>query len=672
MKIVVFAEKPSVAKELARVLKANVKSKGYYEGKEYIITWALGHLATLYEPGDYNNRYKNWSMEDLPIIPEKMKIKKLKATTHQFNTVSHLLNRKDVKELIIATDAGREGELVARWAMKLAKFNKPFKRLWISSQTDKAIKEGFSKLKNGRDYDNLFNAAVCRAEADWLIGLNLTRALTCKFNSQLSAGRVQTPTLNMIVEREEEIKNFKPVPYWEIKSEFEGYYGNWRDKNSGSGRIFDMAYGEKMKSKFESRTAKVIDVAVKDKQELPPLAYDLTALQREANRRYGFSAKKTLSTMQVLYERYKILTYPRTDSRYITSDMVATLKERLMVLKSTSYGTLANKIISKPINPGKRFVDNSKVSDHHAIIPTEERVDFSRLSGDEKKIYDLVVKRFLAVLLPSYKYKEVKITTEISGELFYSKGKDVISLGWKEISGEGNVESSSGEEVLPEQSLRSLKKGETLKVKKVTLIRSNTKAPARLTEGTLLGKMEKSHLGTPATRADIIEKILSSFYVERNGKELKPTSKGKQLVRLVPEMVKTADLTAEWERELELISKGQSDSKKFISGIRDKSRELINQVKCMEIEFKLDNLTNESCPMCGKKMLKVKGKKRREMLICQDRECGYRQDIKRKGEDHFSSSKREKAINKKLINKYSDNNESEGTSLGDLLKDFMN
>lgn len=671
MKALVFAEKPSVAKEMARVLHANMKHKGYFEGKDYIITWALGHLATLFEPADYDKKYMKWDMAMLPMIPDKMKIKRLAQTSQQFKTVNHLMNRKDIKELIIATDAGREGELVARWTMMLAGFKKPFRRLWISSQTDKAIKDGFNNLKNGREYDRLFHAASCRAEADWLIGLNLTRALTCKFNSQLSAGRVQTPTLNMIVQREAEIKSFKPVPFWEIKVEFDGYFGNWRSKDNNSGKIFDLDYAEKMKTKFGSSSGKVVDVEIKDKQKSPPLAYDLTELQREANKRYGFSAKKTLSLMQILYERYKILTYPRTDSRYITTDIVETLKERLIHLKNSSYGNLASKILSRPINPGKRFVDNSKVSDHHAIIPTEERADYSKLSSDERKIYDLVVRRFLAVLLPSYKYKELKIQTEIDGEYFYSKGKEIISLGWKEVSGENYEENENEQEILPEQSLRSVKKGENLKVKKISLIKSNTRPPARLNEGTLLSKMEKGKLGTPATRADIIEKILSSFYVERNGRELVPTSKGKQLIGLVPEMIKSADLTAKWEKELELISLGKSKPQVFLDGIKVRAKELIETVKAMDVEFKLDNLTKESCPMCGKKMLKVKGKKKQEMLVCQDRECGYRENIKRKGDNQFSVSKHDKVMNKKLINQYSDKTESSGMNLGDLLKDFI-
>ncbi len=671
MKSLVFAEKPSVAKEMARVLKCNEKNKGYFEGKDYIVTWALGHLATLYEPGDYDAAYKNWSMESLPIIPEKMKIKRLKKTSHQYKTVSFLMKRKDVKELIIATDAGREGELVARWTMLLAGFKKPFKRMWISSQTDKAIKDGFANLKPGNNYDRLFNAAVCRAEADWLVGLNLSRALTCHFNTQLSAGRVQTPTLSMIVEREDEIKNFKPVPFWELKAEFDGYFGHWRNKKSGSGRIFDLEFAEKLKDRLEGKAAVVARVESKERSEDHPLAYDLTELQRDGNKRFGFSAKKTLSVLQVLYERHKLVTYPRTDSRYISSDMVATLPERLISLKNTKYDKFVNKILSKPINTTKRFVDNQKVTDHHAIIPTEEKPNLENLSTDERKVYDLIVKRFLAVLFPKYRYKEIKISTEISNEEFVSKGKELISLGWREIANVDASDNGDSVELVPEQKLSLEEKGSHKKVLKLLLSKSNTRPPAKFTEAELLARMEKGNLGTPATRAEIIEKLLSSFYIERNGKQLNSTSKGKQLVNLVPEMMKSPELTADWEAWLEAIARGKASPKKFIENIRGKTKELVSEVKGLDVKFKLDNLTKQKCPMCGKYMLKVKGKKRREMLVCQDRECGYRENIIKKNDTSISVSKRDKAMNKKLISKYSDNKEETGLNLGQLLENFI-
>jgi DNA topoisomerase III len=669
MKTVVFAEKPSVAAEIARVLKCNKKEKGFYEGEKYVITWALGHLAGLLDPEDYDKRYATWDMATLPIIPPKMKLKVLKQTSQQYRTVEFLLKRKDINELIIATDAGREGELVARWTMQLAGFNKPFRRLWISSQTDRAIAEGFAKLKPGKDYDRLFNAAVCRAEADWLIGLNISRALTCQFNTSLSAGRVQTPTLSMIVAREEEIQHFKPTPFWEVKAEFEGFFGHWRTKENPSGRIFDMSKAESLKEKLENKSGTVVSADITDRSEMPPLAYDLTELQRDANNKYGFSAKKTLSLMQSLYESYKLVTYPRTDSRYITSDMVDTLKDRLIIFKGTSYERFAAPLMSKPLKITKRFVDDTKVSDHHAIIPTEQKPELSKLSVDEIKIYDLIVKRFLAVLSPDYQYREIKLSTVIEGESFYSKGKEVISLGWREITTvEKEYDPNSDE--LPEQSLTAIKKGSVQKLKKINIVKSNTKPPARYTEADLLSKMEKGNLGTPATRADIIEKIISSFYVERNGRQFSPTSKGKQLISIVPQMLKSPDLTAEWELKLEAIAKGNFPPEKFNDEIKRTTKELIESVKCSEVTFKLDNITKEKCPLCGKYMLKVKDKRKREMLICQDRECGHREAIGGKFDKGLSVSKRDQVMNKKAIAQHADNEVSTGLNLGDLFKNF--
>ena len=670
MKVLVFAEKPSVAAEIARVLKCNKKEKGFYEGNDYVVTWALGHLAGLLDPEDYDKRYSNWDMATLPIIPPKMKLKVLKQTSQQYRTVEFLMKRKDIKELVIATDAGREGELVARWTMQLAGFNKPFRRLWISSQTDRAILEGFAKLKPGRDYDRLFNAAVCRAEADWLIGLNISRALTCQFNTSLSAGRVQTPTLSMIIDREEEIQNFKPIPFWELKCEFEGFFGHWRTKENPNGRIFDQNKAEELKKKLEDKIGTVVNVEISERSEMPPLAYDLTELQRDANNKYGFSAKKTLSLMQSLYESYKLVTYPRTDSRHITSDMVDTLKERVTIFKNSSYGRFADSILSKPLRISKRFVDDTKVSDHHAIIPTEQKPELSKLSVDEIKIYDLIVKRFFAVLSPDYQYREIKLTTVIEGENFYSKGKEVTSLGWREITTVEKEYDPNSEE-LPEQSLTLIKKGSVQKVKKINLVKGNTRPPARYTEADLLSKMEKGNLGTPATRADIIEKILSSFYVERNGRQFVPTSKGKQLISIVPKMMKSPNLTAEWELKLEAISKGNFQPEKFNEEIKKNTIELIESVKSSEVTFKLDNITREKCPLCGKYMLKVKDKKRREMLICQDRECGYREAVNNgKFDKGLSVSKRDQAMNKKAIAQHADNEVSTGLNLGDLFKNI--
>ncbi len=358
------------------------------------------------------------------------------------------MKRADLKELVIATDAGREGELVARWIMVLANWKKPFKRLWISSQTDDAILEGFANLKTGTAYNNLYDAAVCRAEADWLIGLNVTRALTCKFNAQLTAGRVQTPTLAMIVNREDEIKQFVPVDYWTIRADFGDFFGDWRNQ-SGNSRIFNRTQAEEIIAKIKGHPGIIKEVRTESKSEPAPLAYDLTELQRDANKRYGFSAQKTLSVLQDLYEQHKLVTYPRTDSRYITSDIVPTLPGRLRSIAVAPYAELVKPLLQKPLTLTKRFVDNNKVTDHHAIIPTEQPLKLASLSVEEKNLYDLIVRRFIAVLYPPYRYDQTTIITEINGEKFHSRGKVLKDKGWRAVTSKLTEKAESNEENRP-------------------------------------------------------------------------------------------------------------------------------------------------------------------------------------------------------------------------------
>ena len=681
MKSLVLAEKPSVGKELARVLQCTKKHKTYFEGSKYLVTWALGHLVTLADPEVYDKKLQQWKMEDLPMLPEQMKLKVIRKTSHQFRAVSHLMKRDDIGELIIATDAGREGELVARWIMKLSGWKKPVRRLWISSQTDEAIREGFKKLQPGKAYNNLFNSAVCRAEADWLIGLNVTRALTCKYNISLNAGRVQTPTLSMIVDRENEIKNFTPVDYWTIQVDFGDYLGVWRNKH-GNGRFFDYEKASALAKRIDGHPGKIQDVSIKNTSEPPPLAYDLTELQRDANRIYGFSAKKTLSVLQKLYERYKLVTYPRTDSRYITSDMVDTLPQRLKSVAVSPYADLVKPLLKTKLSPGKRFVNNSKVSDHHAIIPTEEAPNLSALSHDERTIYDLIVKRFIAVLYPPCRYDRMSIVTEVNGEQFYSQGKVEKEKGWKAVTlnvGNDVVD----EDILPEQPLQHQQKGEQKQVKNCKIIQSKTAPPARYTEATLLTAMESpgkfiedeelresikaGGLGTPATRAEIIEKLLSNYYIERNGKSLTPTSKAFELISLVPPELKSPELTAQWELRLSHIAKGAEPRKKFMMDIRQNAIELVKNIKENTATFTSENLGQKKCPMCGQFMLLVNTKKGKK-FVCSDRRCGYEESENRQGPHGFGkASKKERQMNKRLIRQYSDHTTST-TNLGNLLK----
>ncbi|WP_346868858.1 DNA topoisomerase III [Clostridium sp. UBA5119] len=644
-KILVLAEKPSVGRDLAKVLKCNQSKGAYIEGSKYVVTWALGHLVGLQDPEDYDAKYKKWSMETLPMIPKHMKLTVLKKTQKQFYEVKKQMLRNDIDEIVIATDAGREGELVARWTIEKAGVKKPLKRLWISSQTDKAILDGFKNLKPGKDYNNLYKAAVCRAEADWLVGLNVTRALTCKYNAQLSAGRVQSPTLAMIVQREEDIKNFIPKDYYTITAKAKEFSLQWVDKNNYQS-TFNEEVANKTLVKVRGQEASIIDITESLKKKPSPALYDLTELQRDANKIWGYSAKQTLSIMQRLYENHKILTYPRTDSRYITTDIVATLPERLRAISIGAYRVAATNILKGKITPSKSFVDNSRVSDHHAIIPTEQSPNMSNLSSEERNIYDLVVKRFLSVMMPPFEYLQTNIATEIAGEKFVAKGKVIKSKGWKTLYDREDMEDSREEDGLKDQVLPKLNIGDKLKINSVDINKGKTKPPARFNEGTLLSAMENPHkyinvskdaaktlnatggLGTVATRADIIEKLFNSFSIEKRGKEIVPTSKGKQLIELVPSDLKSPLLTAKWESQLEDISKGKEDAMDFIVEMRRYSRALVEDVKVNGNKFVHENVTGAKCTKCGKYMLEVKTKTG-VMNVCQDRECGHREGVSR-------------------------------------------
>ena len=651
MKSLVIAEKPSVARDIARVLRCSQKGNGTLEGKDYVVTWALGHLVTLADPEEYDKKYTKWELSTLPMMPEKMKLVVIRQTSKQYNAVKTQLYRKDIGEIIIATDAGREGELVARWILAKADCHKPIKRLWISSVTDKAIRDGFAHLKNGHDYDDLYRAAQARAEADWLVGMNGTRALTCKYNAQLSCGRVQTPTLAMIAKREEEIRKFVPKEYYGISLETQDVKWTWRDEKTKSFRTFSRERAEQIKGRLENAALEITSVEKKAKKTMAPGLYDLTTLQREANLKYGFSAKETLNIMQRLYENHKVLTYPRTDSRYIGKDIVPTIKERLKACGIGPYRKLAGALMNKPVQVNGSFVDDKKVSDHHAIIPTEQFVQLDHMTNEERKIYDMVVRRFLAVLYPASQYEQVTMEAKAAGETFAASGKVIKSLGWREVY-EGGADDdleddTDDEKKLKDQRLPEMKTGTRLKILKTSLNTGKTKPPARFTEATLLAAMENpvkfmetrdkeavktlgetGGLGTVATRADIIEKLFHSFMMEKKGNEIHITSKAKQLLELVPEDLKKPELTADWEMKLSQIAKGRIRQGDFLHQIRDYTCEIVDEIKTGEGTFRHDNLTNKVCPQCGKKLLAVNGKNSK-MLVCQDRECGYRETISR-------------------------------------------
>jgi len=642
MKTLVLAEKPSVGKDIARVLNCRQGASGYMEGPKHVVTWALGHLVTLADPEEYDKSYQKWDINHLPIMPENLCLTIIPQSSKQYRIVKDLLHRKDITAIVIATDAGREGELVARWIIEKAKCNKPLKRLWISSVTDKAIREGFANLKEGKHYQSLGDSAKARAEADWLVGINATRCLTTKFNSPLSCGRVQTPTLAIIVKREEEIRRFVPQSYYGIIADGGTFRLSWTERESGSQRCFNKAKADEVLAKLKSENqGTVTEVTKTIKRKYPPKLYDLTELQRDANKRFGYSPKETLSIMQRLYEEHKVLTYPRTDSRYISSDIVPTIPERLRGCSVPPYNKSCSQILRGQIRPNPNYVDDAKVSDHHAIIPTEHPVDIRALNEKERKIYDLVVTRFLCVFYPPYEYEQLAIKVKIGSEQFTAKGRTVISQGYQAVYSDLDDD----EEPADKQSLPALKRGDRIPIKGTRLTEGKTTPPAPFNEATLLSAMESpakymetkdrqltetlektGGLGTVATRADIIEKLYDNFMIEKKGKDIFSTSKGRQLLTLVPKELKSPELTGNWEQQLQSIATGKSNKNAFLKDIRKYTGSLISEIKNSTQAFRHDNLTTSKCPDCGMFMLQVMGKKG-EMLICQDRECNARVNV---------------------------------------------
>jgi len=660
MKSLVIAEKPSVGRDIARVLGCSSRGNGFLEGRDYVVTWALGHLVELSDPESYGEQWKSWKMETLPMLPEKLEIQVIPKTRKQYQAVKTQLYRKDIGTVIIATDAGREGELVARWIIQKAGARKPLKRLWISSVTDRAIRQGFEHLKDAKEYENLYEAAVARAEADWLVGLNATRALTVKHNAQLSCGRVQTPTLSMIAKREAQIKAFQPKTYYSLKAKGNGIFWNWKSKENSTCTFSEKTIRQ-IQEKITNSTAAVTEVKKKLHKTYAPQLYDLTNLQQDANRMFGFSAKQTLDYMQRLYEHHKAVTYPRTDSRYLTGDIIETLPDRIRACRCGSYGRICSQLLKAPIKGNKSFVDDQKVSDHHAIIPTEQGLTLSSLEYGERKIYELVISRFLAVLLPPCEYEQTEISVCCEGELFTAKGRSILHPGWQEIQ---QIQKASGllsdeqpdeddtadgfhTDSQAQENLPQFAKGQSILFTDCSISTGQTKPPLPFTEATLLAAMENpakymessdqslkktlgetGGLGTVATRADIIEKLFGSFMIEKRDKYIHLTSKGRQVLELAPKGLTSPKLTAQWEQQLADISKGRARKKDFEAEIRTYTIEIVKDIASSSKAYRHDNLTRKKCPDCGKLLLEVNHKNGR-MLVCQDRECGYRKTLSR-------------------------------------------
>lgn len=606
MKQLIIAEKPSVAKDLSRVLKATKKTKNYYEGDKVIVTWALGHLLTLKMPEDLNKEWQQWQLETLPMLPKQIGIKPLPKTGHQLKAIASLAKRKDVGEAVIATDAGREGELVARWILQWVRFNKPVKRLWISSQTDKAIKQGFANLKPASQYDNLYESAISRAKADWLVGLNVTRALTVKYQDNLSAGRVQTPTLALVRQQEKQIEKFLPQEYFTIQFADNQLTFTHQQKNPQSIKTREAA--QQLVQQMSQTAGTVEKIEEKVKRQAAPLPYDLTEIQREANQRYGFSAKKTLSLVQSLYETHKVVTYPRTDSKYLTTDMQNTMKERLQAI--SDFDPQVKTIIKNGAKVVlKKVFNNALVSDHHALTPTEQRANFAKLSSDEQRIYQMIVSRFLMLFLPEYQENVEKITLSFGSERFVSSNKKVLEVGWKGTSDEVKakvVHYTEGQKIKGEFSIE----------------KQLTTPPKPLSEGTLLAKMEKYSLGTPATRAEMIEKLIKSDLMERKANYLAVTPKGKQLLGLVNPSLVTPELTEKWEKNLEKIAKGQMKSQQFIQQIEQDTKRLVAEIKQSNQSYQDFSITQKRCPECGS-LLKEKNGRDGKRLVCTNEDCHY-------------------------------------------------
>ncbi len=579
--LLIIAEKPSVGRDIAKALGVKKKGDGFLFNEKYYITWAVGHLVTLYDPEDYDKTLKKWDKKTLPIIPNELKIKPNKQTKDQLKVIEKLVKKEEVEGLICATDSGREGELIFRHIYNYTGCKKPFSRLWISSMTNEAILEGFSKLKPSSEYDNLYYSARCRQEADWLVGINATRAYTIKYNVLLSIGRVQTPTLAIIVERQKEINEFVPEIYYELTAKFEGYDGKWVNK-SGKAKIKDIDQVTKLKNKLQCFDGQVMDITVEKKTNKPPLLFDLTELQRTCNKKFNLSAQQTLNVAQDLYEKHKLITYPRTDSRHLSKDMKSTVEATMKNLNISPFDKYIHKIIDKPLKFNKRIIDDSKVTDHHAIIPTGKVNTIKNLKMQEKQVYYAIVKQFISVFFSDYIYNVTKITTNIEDEKFLTKGNTIVELGFKELFFDDD---KNDEGILPKVEV-----GDIIKVLALEEMEKQTKPPKLYNEATLLSAMEnagrfvdevtehlkESGIGTPATRASIIERLIQVKYIERKGKTIVPTDKAIKLIQACPEELKSPATTEKWERGLSKISKGEMNPDKFMGSIQRYVHFLIN------------------------------------------------------------------------------------------------
>ena len=586
---VVIAEKPSVGRDIARVLGCGSRGEGCLTGGDWIVTWAVGHLVTLCEPDEVDPRYKRWAMDTLPILPEDIPLKVIQSSRDQYQIITKLINDPDTDRLVCATDAGREGELIFRYIYIKSGCRKPFDRLWISSMTDEAIQEGFRQMRPGAQYDGLFRSAQCRSQADWLVGMNASRAFTLRYGPLLSVGRVQTPTLAILVKRRREIEQFKPEEYATVTADFGDYKGLYfHEKLEPDTHLPKIEDAKRIANEIKGKTAVVRSAETSRKRDLPPQLYDLTSLQRDANRLLGFTADKTLKLAQSLYETRKALTYPRTDSRYLPPDMIPRVAQTMRLLPESYQALVPGALPNGKLPVSKRTVDETKVTDHHAIIPTAKRVDPSKFPEDERQLYDLVARRLLAAFYPPCEYDATRVITLVGEHAFRTNGRVVIQNGWRDVPPLENPPKrrkkakSADDEV--EAALPPLSAGDTRTVKAAAVQQDKTKPPSPHTDASLLQAMENagrelddeelqrqmkgSGIGTPATRAAIIERLMQVGYAQRRGKTITATDKGAQLIDIMPPEIASPEMTGRWELALDQITDGRQDAAKFMESIR--------------------------------------------------------------------------------------------------------
>jgi DNA topoisomerase-3 len=621
-KTLIIAEKPSVARDIVSALPGSFdEHKNFYESEDYVVTFAVGHLLELSDPEDYDPAWKSWKLDNLPMIPKEFQVRpRDKKSATQLNLVHKLLKRKDVDRVVNACDAGREGELIFTHIYETAGVDKPVERLWINSMTKQAIRDGFDHLRPGDQLEALRDAARSRSEADWLVGMNATRAATTRRGwgaGVVSLGRVQTPTLAMMVKREREIQAFVPEPYWLVHATFAPrYHGLWFEGEEN--KLKDGKRAEEIVAKVKGKTGTVESVERKEQSERAPLLYDLTSLQRDANRRFGFSARRTLSAAQSLYEGKKAITYPRTNSRYLSGDLVSQLKptaETLVPIADYSAG--ARYVLELDQLPLGRVVNDAKVDDHHAIIPTDIAHDVNAFSPDERRIFDLVARRFLAVFHPPARYARTTVVTEVEGERFRTRGKVTLEAGWRGVYGVEAEAEKQDEEANGEGELPALKQGQDVTCADAESEAKETKPPPRYTEATLLSAMETAGklvddeelreamkergLGTPATRAEVIETLIRREYIERVAKDLQPTPKGMSVITMLEEHpITSAELTGDWEKQLMDIEHGNGKRSSFMEGIAGFAQTTVDQIRNLDDEkIKVERVELGLCPKCG-------------------------------------------------------------------------